>query len=90
MNSLKDRIRSILPRRRPDQFIERLTEQSAFLVQGGEALAAYMSKPSKKDDTHNCDKEYCQLFHRMFPPFLDWRPREIGTGQKAHYSYLVP
>jgi len=46
---LKDRVRSLIPRRRPNRFLERLNEQSAVLVQGTEALMAYMRKPSNKN-----------------------------------------
>ncbi len=49
LERVKDRVRSLWPRRRPDRFIERLTEQSAFLVEGGEALVTYMRKPSNKN-----------------------------------------
>lgn len=35
--------------RKPDHFIQRLNEQSAIVVQGTEALIAYMNKPSKKN-----------------------------------------
>jgi len=49
LDRLRSRIRSVLPSRRANHFIERLTEQSAFLVEGGEAIVAYMDKPSKKN-----------------------------------------
>lgn len=46
---LKARLRSVLPKRRNDRFIERLTQQSEFLVAGGDALVTYMRKPSNKN-----------------------------------------
>jgi predicted phosphate transport protein (TIGR00153 family) len=49
LSRIKDRILAIFPRRRPDQFITRLTQQSDILVQGGEALVIYMKKPSNKN-----------------------------------------
>ncbi|MCC6800981.1 MAG: DUF47 family protein [Anaerolineae bacterium] len=36
-------------KRKPDPFISRLQQQGALSVQGAEALAAYMGKPSKKN-----------------------------------------
>ncbi len=49
LDRLKNRIQSMLPTRRNNRFIDRLTEQSHFLVVGGEALVTYMRKPSNKN-----------------------------------------
>ncbi len=49
IDRFKNRIQSILPKRRANRFIERLTQQSAFLVEGGEALVLYMRKPNNKN-----------------------------------------
>ncbi len=59
LDRLKNRLRSIVPRRSPDQFIERLLEQSTFLVNGGDALVAYMRKPNKKNakDVRKIEKD---------------------------------
>lgn len=46
---IKERARSLLPRRRPNDFIMRLTQQSEILVEGGEALITYTKKPSNKN-----------------------------------------
>jgi predicted phosphate transport protein (TIGR00153 family) len=44
----RQRIKTIF-QRRPNHFINRLSEQSAIVVQGTEALIDYMDKPSKKN-----------------------------------------
>lgn len=49
LERLKDRLQSFMARRRPNRFLERLTQQSALMVKGGEALVEYMDKPSKKN-----------------------------------------
>ncbi|NPV68162.1 MAG: DUF47 family protein [Anaerolineae bacterium] len=48
IDRVKERIRAVLPRRQ-NHFLLRLTEQSALLVQGGEALVTYMRKPSNRN-----------------------------------------
>lgn len=48
IDRVKERIRAVLPRRQ-NHFLMRLTEQSALLVQGGEALVTYMRKPSNRN-----------------------------------------
>ena len=51
IDRIKDRIRSALPGRQ-NAFLNRLVQQSALLVQGGEALVMYMSKPNNKNAQH--------------------------------------
>ena len=41
--------KNLLPKRKPNNFIALLTEQSENLVKGGEALVTYMKKPSNKN-----------------------------------------
>jgi len=48
IDRVKERIQAALPRRR-NSFLMRLAEQSALLVQGGEALVTYMRKPSNRN-----------------------------------------
>ncbi len=48
LDRVKERIRAVLPQRH-NNFLLRLTEQSALLVQGGEALVTYMRKPSNRN-----------------------------------------
>ncbi len=48
IDRVKERIRAVLPQRQ-NHFLLRLTEQSALLVQGGEALVTYMRKPSNRN-----------------------------------------
>jgi predicted phosphate transport protein (TIGR00153 family) len=59
MDRFKDRLRSLLPRRRSDKFLMRLQQQSEFLVEGAEALMVYMKKPSNKNAQalRNVEKE---------------------------------
>ncbi|MBZ0281503.1 MAG: DUF47 family protein [Anaerolineae bacterium] len=44
----KDRVQRLF-QRKPNRFIKRLGEQSVIVVQGTEALIAYMAKPNKKN-----------------------------------------
>lgn len=48
LDRIKARLRSLVPQR-TNHFIARLSEQSVFLVEGGEALVTYMRKPSNKN-----------------------------------------
>jgi len=48
IDRVKERIQAALPRRH-NSFLMRLAEQSALLVQGGEALVTYMRKPSNRN-----------------------------------------
>jgi len=48
IDRIKSRLRALIPQR-TNHFIDRLTEQSVFLVEGGEALVTYMRKPSNKN-----------------------------------------
>lgn len=48
IDRIKSRLRSLVPQR-TNHFIARLSEQAAFLVEGGEALVTYMRKPSNKN-----------------------------------------
>ncbi len=45
---IKSRLQALVPKRH-NNFLERLTEQSASLVEGGEALVEYMHKPSNRN-----------------------------------------
>jgi len=49
IDRFKNRIQALLPTRRKDQFLQRLLQQSNFLVQGGEALIIFMQKPNNKN-----------------------------------------
>ncbi|MFC1960825.1 DUF47 domain-containing protein [Chloroflexota bacterium] len=59
LGRLRGRLASLMPRRKSNDFILRLTQQSEVLVQGGEALVTYMKKPSNKNaqTVRNLEKE---------------------------------
>ncbi len=48
VDRIKSRLQALIPKRH-NNFLERLTEQSASLVDGGEALVEYMRKPSNRN-----------------------------------------